>query len=148
VSFDLVKLGLRALLVLPVCSLLSSGGGAQANRPLYAVGAPAPLASGYGLGVVELPEPPAPVKPAAQADERRCPVEIRAIVAADDPSDSFAVLAWGGKSAVVNERQSERTSAGWLRVTKIRPDHVVLRRGEVTFHCPLGTGGRRPDRAR
>lgn len=147
----LIRLGFRALLVVPVCSLLTSDGGADAKRALHAVGAPEPLSSGYGLSVVELPDPPVYDKPAARADENRCPVEIRAIVAADDPSDSFAVLAWGEQSAVVTERQSQRTSAGWLRVTAIRPDHVVLRRGEVTFHCPLGTGGsdgRRLDPAR
>lgn len=136
----MLKLGLRVLVVVPLCALLPTGSGDGARRTLTSAAAPAALPTHYGLGVFEVPDPPIFEAPEKAAVAPACPLEVRAIVVAEDPSATFAILAWGDESVVVNRGDSRRTPFGWLRVAAIRFDRVLLRRGDVTFQCALGGG--------
>ncbi len=139
-TLDFLKVGLRTLLVLPLFALMPAGSGDGGRRVLYVIEAPATLPIAYGLGVIAVPDPPVFEIPAASVVAPTCPIEVRAIVVADDPSATFAVLAWGDESVVVNRGDSRRTPFGWLRVASIRSDRVLLRRGDLTFQCALGGG--------
>ena len=108
------------------------------SHPLYAVGASAYIPTGYGLGIVGVPPPPADLalSPPAGAS---CPVEIRAIITADVPQDTFVVVAVGSGNALLLKGQGVRTEAGWVSISEIAADHVVLYRGGDKFDCTLGS---------
>ncbi len=91
----------------------------------------------YRLEVIEVPEPPAHIAaPPSATQIGDCPVEVRAIVSGE--GEAFAVVASGSTSELVRAGDGVRTPAGWVAVTAIEADHVVVRHGEATRRCALG----------
>jgi type II secretory pathway component PulC len=98
----------------------------------------APLSRVYHLAVVDLPAPPAaPVASQRSQPERHCPVEVRAIVQGDSRATTFTVIAWGEHSTLLSAGEGVKTRDGWLAVSKIASDHVILHRGDVAHRCEL-----------
>ncbi len=112
-------------------------------RELKNVQIPSKLEGVYGLGVVEVPEPPGNVESMRAQPSQDCPVEVRAIVRGDEPSSTFAVLGWGENSSLLGKGEGVRTPIGWLAVALIAEDYVVLHHGGEAYHCVLGTNSAR-----
>jgi hypothetical protein len=105
-----------------------------------------PLSRVYHLAVVDVPTPPTE-PPATQRSrpEQNCPVEVRAIVQGDSRDTTFTVIAWGEQSKLLSAGEGVKTGDGWLAVSKIASDHIILRRGDVAHRCELNSAapGRR-----
>lgn len=110
---------------------------APREKPLSDVHRAAPLDRSYGLGVVEVPDPPADLAARRPAAVDSCPVEVRAIIQGDSRDTTFTVIAWGDQSSLLSAGEGIKTPDGWLAISKIAADHVLLRRGDVAHHCPL-----------
>ena len=135
--------GVRLLACMFLCLVQPTGGAATATAPhersLAAVGSAAPLGRAYGLGVVEVPAPPADLAAPRPAAETTCPVEVRAIVQGDSRDTTFTVIAWGEQSTLLSAGEGVKTPGGWLAISKIAADHVLLRRGDVAHRCELNS---------
>ena len=118
------------------------------------------LASSYGLGVVEVPEPPV-FQATAASELFDCPVELRGVVQAEAGENAaeveldeageplaavggagFAVLADGADSWLLGPGQGVYTARGYLRVTAVETDAVVMQFAGGTHRCRLIGGAR------
>ncbi len=139
--------GARLLACALLCSALPAGGGATPReRPLAEVSDGAPVYRAYGLGVVEVPAPPADLAASRPAAVETCPVEVRAIVRGDSRDTTFTVIAWGEYSTLLSAGEGVKTPRGWLAVSEIAADHVLLRRGDLAHRCPLKSAAARARR--
>jgi hypothetical protein len=129
-----------AIAVVALCATPPAAGRADAMpvaRELTRVAAPAALASGYGIAVAVVPNPPAELRRELSPSDAACPVEVRAIVIGEEPEGGFAVLGVEDDSALVTVGEGVRTARGWYAVTRISANQLVLRRGDETFVCAL-----------
>ncbi len=92
---------------------------------------------GLPLGVqsAALPEPRAKGAEAREPAPRGCPLKVRAIIVAEDPDDTFAVVNIDGDSVTVH--QGERLVIGQARtdVTAITEKAVLLSRDGEVVRC-------------
>jgi hypothetical protein len=136
---DAKSFALRLLLTIPALgSLPGSRLSPSPARPLYAVGAPSVIPIGYGLSVVSVPAPPADLATSSAGSNAACPVDIRAIVTGDTPADTFVIVAIGDESALLKKGQGLKSREGWVAISDVAPDRVVLRKGDQAFDCFLG----------
>ncbi len=102
------------------------------------------LARGYQLPLADVPPPPPSSQPGGAATfapaappPTACPFEVRAIVMAEDPADSFAMVGHDGESHLLRAGAGVRLGGELLSVATLSADAVVVRRGEATVRCPL-----------
>jgi hypothetical protein len=95
------------------------------------------LERGYGLGVVEVAPLPEFVASAVNAAPVGCPLDLRAIVVAEDPDDTFAMVAGDEGSQLVRAGSGLRASGRLVSVAEIEEGALVLRVGEDTVRCAL-----------
>ncbi len=137
---DVKSLALRLLLTVPA---LGSIPGARAphgeRQPLFAVGQASALTVQFGLGVVALPEPPA-FLPTPVAAAPICPIEVRGFISGGEPEETFVVVAVGDNSSLLKVGQGIRTRDGWVAISGIFSERVVVRRGDAAFDCYFGGG--------
>ena len=137
---DAKSFALRLILTIPALGSLPGGRMTPGEtRPLYAVGAPAALPTGYGLRVASVPAPPQDLPISTLGIGPTCPVEVRAIVTGEAPNDTFVVVAVGEESVLLQKSQGVRTRQGWVAISEIVADHVVLHKGDQVFDCFLGS---------
>jgi hypothetical protein len=130
----------RVIACVALCAVLPASSSAFSGLPVAKLGPihrSAPLSRVYGLGVSDVPAPP-DVSAKLQLINQRCPVEVRAIITGDSRETTFAVLGWGEQSKLLWAGQGVKTPAGWIAISSIASDHVVLRRGDEAYHCKLG----------
>ncbi len=111
-----------------------SSAGQLGSRMLLAIASPQSVSARYHLQVVELPPPPA-ISPSPSA--QGCPVELRAVLWAEDPADSLAVVAIGGQTEVLAAGESVRTAEGWVAVSQVASEYALVRKGGATYRCTL-----------
>jgi hypothetical protein len=112
------------------------GSGSGRGRELSLVAGAGALASPYRLVVTPEVPPPPPLEGRPDAHlVSVCPLQVRAIVAGERPSDSFAVVAAGQDSKLVRVGEGFRAGGSLVSVAAIESSAVVLRAGEALVRC-------------
>ncbi len=102
------------------------------------------LKNAYGLPVTEVAAPPSfalaqadAEEPPAASPQKSCPVELHAVVVADEASDSFAVARAGSDSLVLHAGDGFHARGSLMSVASISPTGIVVRWGDTRVVCGL-----------
>jgi hypothetical protein len=131
------------------------------NGPVHVESAGS-LAPAYKLAVVDVPPPPpeltaglefvtdgepslaaraalevVPAEPEGAADPTTCPLQVRAVVLAEDAADSFAMVATEAGSVLVRKGSGVRAGGRLGSVAALEDGVVILRVGTSLVRCGL-----------
>ena len=92
-----------------------------------------------------LPEESAPALRISAPISNVCPFDVRAIIAATDGGNPFAVLEYKGESSVLKVGDKIKAGSKSYRLSRVKIDHLILRRlsrdisqgGQRSVRCSL-----------
>ena len=122
---------------------------------LQPISEPLVFEKAYGLSITKVPAVPEHLqaRPQEKSSAPRisapsphvCPFDVRAIIAAIDGGNPFAVLEYKGESSVLRVGEKIRAGSRFYRLSRIKIDHLILRHlsgdisqgGQRSVRCSL-----------